>query len=167
MLCTLGYLVAAKLGRRANTWRQALQRLGSFPPVWALVLALLINWFGWSVSRVALDTLQAIGSWTVLLVPVALGILFDGRRALSTPALAAVGIRLGIGLGVGITCVALLDLNALTRAVLLVGSAAPIGFTVVVLTQREALDTELAASATSLSVLLGLLYIPLALLWLD
>jgi predicted permease len=74
---------------------------------------------------------------------------------------------LGIGLGVGITCVALLELNALTRAVLLVGSAAPIGFTVVVLTQREALDTELAASATSLSVLLGLLYIPLALLWLD
>ena len=49
----------------------------------------------------------------------------------------------------------------------LVGCAAPIGFTVVVLTQREALDAELAASATSLSVLLGLLYIPLALLWLD
>jgi predicted permease len=167
MLCTLGYLVAAKLGRRASTGWQALQRLGSFPPLWALVLALLINWFGWPVSRVALDTLQAIGGWTVLLVPIALGILFEGRRALSRPSLAAVGIRLCLGLAMGVALVTLLDLNKLTRTVLLVGSAAPIGFTVVVLTQREALDTELAASATSLSVLLGLLYIPLALLWLD
>jgi malate permease and related proteins len=167
MLCAFGYLLAAKLGRRAGTWWQALQRLGSFPPLWALVLALIINVFSLPVSRVALDTLQAVGGWVVLLVPLALGVLFDGRRALSTPSLAAVGIRLGIGLVTGIACVTLLDLHGLTRTVALVGSAAPIGFTVVVLTERESLDTELAASATSLSVLLGLLYIPLALLWLH
>jgi malate permease and related proteins len=167
MLCTFGYLLAAKLGHRAGTWWQALQRLGSFPPLWALLLALIINIFGLPVSTVALDTLQAIGGWVVLLVPIALGILFDGRRALSTPSLAAVGIRLGVGLAMGIGCVTLLDLHGLTRTVVLVGSAAPIGFTVVVLTQRESLDAELAASATSLSVLLGLLYIPLALLWLP
>ena len=167
MLCTLGYLLAAKLGRRTGTWWQALQRLGFFPPLWALLLALIINFFSLPVSHVALDTLQAIGGWVVMLVPLALGILFDGRRALSRPSLAAVGIRLGVGLAMGIACVTLLDLQGLTRSVVLVGSAAPIGFTVVVLAQREALDAELAASATSLSVLLGLLYIPLALLWLD
>src|SRR4249920_3211494 len=90
MLCTFGYLLAAKLGRRAGTWWQALQRLGSFPPLWALLLALIINGFSLPVSRVALDTLQTIGGWVVLLVPLALGILFDDRRALSTPSLAAV-----------------------------------------------------------------------------
>ena len=102
MLCTFGYLLAAKLGRRTGTWWQALQRLGSFPPLWALLLALIINFFRLPVSRVALDTLQAIGGWVVLLVPLALGILFDGRRALSRPSLAAVGIRLGVGLAMGI-----------------------------------------------------------------
>ncbi len=101
MLCTFGYLLAAKLGRRTGTWWQALQRLGSFPPLWALLLALIINFFSLPVSHVALDTLQAIGGWVVLLVPLALGILFDGRRALSRPSLAAVGVRLSVGLAIG------------------------------------------------------------------
>ena len=144
-----------------------MRRLVSFPPLWALTLALIINLARLPVSNVALDTLQLIGSWVVLLVPVALGLLFDGWRALSRPALTAVGIRLGVGVVVGITCVLLLDLQGLSRAAVILGSAAPIGFTVVVMAQREGLDMELAASATSLSVLLGLAYIPLALLWLE
>ena len=167
LVCTLSYLVAARLGHRAGGWSHALHRLVSFPPLWALVLALIINLWHLPVSSVALDTLQLLGGWIVLLVPLALGILFDGRRALSRPALAAVGIRFGVGLAVGVVCALLLDLQGLTRAVVIVGSAAPIGFTVVVLAQREGLDTELAASATSLSVLFGLVYVPLALLWLD
>ena len=166
LVCTLSYLVAARLGHRAGGWSHALRRLVSFPPLWALALALIINLWHLPVSSAALDTLQLLGGWVVLLVPVALGILFDGRRALSRPALAAVGIRLGVGLATGITCALLLDLQGLTRAVVIVGSAAPIGFTVVVLAQRESLDAELAASATSLSVLLGLFYVPLGLLWL-
>jgi predicted permease len=97
---------------------------------------------------------------------VALGILFDGRRALSRPALTAVGIHLAVGLTMALACATLLGLQGLTRTVAIVGCAAPIGFTVVVLAQRESLDVELAASATSLSVLLGLLYIPPLLLWL-
>ncbi|HZF25761.1 MAG TPA: AEC family transporter [Steroidobacteraceae bacterium] len=167
MLCTFGYLLAARLGRRANSWWQAVQRLGSFPPLWALTLALIINLFALPVSSVALDTLQSIGGWVVLLVPVALGVLFDGRRALSRPALAAVGIHLAVGITMALVCTLLLGLHGLTRTVAIVGCTAPIGFTVVVLAQRESLDVELAASATSLSVLLGLLYIPLALLWLS
>jgi predicted permease len=166
MLCTFGYLLAARLGRGANSWAQALQRLGSFPPLWALTLGLIINLFALPVSTVALDTLQLLGGWVVLLVPVALGILFDGQRALSRPALTAVGIHLAVGLTMALFCATLLGLQGLTRTVAIVGCAAPIGFTGVVLAQRESLDVELAASATSLSVLLGLLYIPPLLLWL-
>lgn len=167
LVCTLGYLLAARLGHRADGWGHALRRLVSFPPLWALTLALIINLGRLPVSNVALDTLQLLGGWVVLLVPVALGLLFDGRRALSRPALAAVGIRLGVGLVAGIASVLLLDLQGLTRAAVILGCTAPIGFTVVVMAQREGLDMELAASATSLSVLLGLAYIPLALLCLE
>ena len=52
-----------------------------------------------------------------------------------------------------------------TRAVVLLGSAAPIGFSAVVVASRESLNRDLAASAASVSVLLGLVYIPLG-LWL-
>jgi len=167
MLCTFGYLLAARLGRTANSWGQALQRLGSFPPLWALTLGLIINLFALPVSAVALDTVQLIGGWVVLLVPVALGVLFDGRRARSAPALSAVGLHLAVGFAMAIACAAILGLPGLTRTVATVGCSAPIGFTVVVLAQRESLDVELAASAASLSVLIGLLYIPLTLLWLS
>jgi predicted permease len=49
--------------------------------------------------------------------------------------------------------------------VVLLGSAAPIGFSAVVIANREQLNRELAASAASISVLLALAYVPLA-LWL-
>jgi malate permease and related proteins len=165
-LCTVGYLVAARLGRRDSSWGQALQRLGSFPPLWALTLGLIINLFALPVSAVALDTLQLLGGWVVLLVPVALGVLFDARRARSQPVLVALAVHLVIGMTMALACATLLGLEGLTRTVAIVGCAAPIGFTAVVLAQRESLDVELAASATSLSVLLGLLYIPPLLLWL-
>jgi predicted permease len=61
----------------------------------------------------------------------------------------------------------LFDLDGMTRAVLLLGAAAPIGFSAVVFADREGLHREMAASAASISVLLGLLYVPLALLLLP
>jgi predicted permease len=56
-------------------------------------------------------------------------------------------------------------LTGLTRAVVLLSSAAPIGFSVMVIANRESLDRELAASAASLSALFALVYVPLG-LWL-
>ena len=48
---------------------------------------------------------------------------------------------------------------------LILGATAPIGFSAVVFADREGLHRELAASSASISVLLGLVYVPLA-LWL-
>ncbi len=101
----------------------------------------------------------------LLLVIVALGILFDLRRVLSGPVLTAVALRIGLGFLLGLLAVELLSLEGLTRSVVLLGAAAPVGFTVVVIANRESLDRELAASAASLAVALALVYVPLA-LWL-
>jgi predicted permease len=53
----------------------------------------------------------------------------------------------------------------MARAALLMGAAAPIGFNAVVLASREGLNRDLSASAASISVLLGFVYVPLG-LWL-
>ncbi len=74
-------------------------------------------------------------------------------------------LRIGAGLALGFCCVQLFGLEGLTRSVVLLGSAAPIGFSAVVIANREHLNRELAASAASVSVLLALAYVPLA-LWL-
>jgi predicted permease len=62
-------------------------------------------------------------------------------------------------------CVWAFGLTGLTRSAVLLGAAAPIGFNAVVLSHVEKLNSELAASAASISVLIGLAYAPLA-LWL-
>lgn len=166
ILCTVGYLAAARFGGKADGWSSAVKRLASFPPLWALMAALIVNTSVLEVPAGILDVLEGIGRWVVLLVLVALGILFDSRRARSRPVLLAVGLRVGLGVAIGVACAALLDLQGVTRTVAILGSAAPIGFNVVVLAQLESLDTEFAASAASLSVLLGLVYVPAALLFL-
>jgi len=56
----------------------------------------------------------------------------------------------------------LFGLHGTAAGVAALGAAAPVGFTAVVLSVREGLDLELAASAAAISVFLGSLWIPLA-----
>ena len=168
MLCTFGYLLAAKLGRRTGTWWQALQRLGSFPPLWALLLALIINFFSLPVSTCGAR--YAAGDWwlgsdartararhPVRRSPCAFQAVADCGG--STPRCrAGNGDRLCDAAGS-----ARADAHRGARRQLPRRSASPLWCW----HSAKSLDAELAASATSLSVLLGLLYIPLALLWLE
>ena len=115
---------------------------------------------------VVTTVLGTAGRLILLLVILALGILFDPRVARSRIAPTAVLLRIGGGLALALAAIALFGIHdPVTRKVLLLGCAAPIGFNVVVIANREHLDRELAASAASLSVLCGLVYVPLA-LWL-
>ena len=162
---SLVYAMAAAYGGHGTGFMAILRRVLGFPPLWALIVALLLN-----VSDVALpDWLSAllgnVGRWILMLVIVAMGVLFDARLLRDARVLATVALRILVGLALGYLCVEIFGLTGLTRAVVLLGSAAPIGFSAVVIANREHLHRELAASAASISVLLALVYAPLA-LWL-
>jgi predicted permease len=141
------------------------RRFFTFPPLWGLVVALALNLSGLRLPDPVPLVLGTAGRLILLLVILALGILFDARVARSRLAPTAIAIRIGLGLVLGLVAVELLGLTGTTRQVVLLGCAAPIGFNVVVIANREHLDRELAASAASMSVLLALVYVPLA-LWL-
>ena len=53
-----------------------------------------------------------------------------------------------------------LDFDRAIAAVAIVGSAAPVGFSAVVMAEREGLDVGLAVAAASLSALLAMAAIP-------
>lgn len=162
---TVVYGAAAVFGGHATGALALLKRVASFPPLWALIVALGINLAGLHLPAVLTTVLGFTGRTILLLVVLALGVMFDAKLLRSGGVLGVLALRIGFGLAVGWACVTLLGLSGLTRAVLLLGSAAPVGFSAVVMASREHLDRELAASAASLSVLLGLFYVPLA-LWL-
>jgi predicted permease len=162
---TFVYMLAAWYGGHGASTAAILRRALTFPPLWALLAALALN-----VSEVALPAwlvlpLRTLGQAILLLVIVALGVLFDARLVRDGRVLAALGLRIVLGLVLGLALAWAFDLQGLTRAVVILGAAAPIGFSAVVFADREGLHRDLAASAASISVLLGLVYVPLA-LWL-
>jgi len=79
--------------------------------------------------------------------------------------IAAVVLRSGLGALLGVGLAWLFHLDGAAAAIAIIGAAAPIGFTSVVLSAREGLDLDLAASAAAISVFLGSLWIPLAMVF--
>jgi len=164
---TFVYAIAAWYGGHGANVAGIVRRALSFPPLWALLAALLINTTGTELPAWLVSSLRLVGQSVLLLVIVALGVLFDARLVRDQRVIVALALRTVLGLLLGLILVWLFDLEGMTRAVLLLGAAAPIGFSAVVFADREGLHRELAASAASISVLLGLLYVPLALLLLP
>jgi hypothetical protein len=161
----LVYAIATAYGGHATGLGPVVRRVLRFPPLWALVVALLINASGTALPGDLVVVLRTVGQWVLLLVIVALGVLFDVGLLRDRRVPAIVLLRMVVGLALGWTCAQAFGLTGLTRSVVLLGAAAPIGFNAVVLSDMEKLNRELAASAASISVLAGLFYAPLA-LWL-
>ncbi|HTQ36176.1 MAG TPA: AEC family transporter [Steroidobacteraceae bacterium] len=161
----LVYAIATAYGGHVSGFGPILRRVLRFPPLWALLVALLINGSGAALPEWLVTVLHTVGQWILLLVIVALGVLFDARLLRDRRVPAIVLLRMLAGELLGLICVRVFGLTGLTRAVVLLGAAAPIGFNAVVLSDMEKLNRELAASAASISVVIGLVYAPLA-LWL-
>lgn len=161
VVLTLVYAIACACGGRTAGAGEVASRLMRFPPLWALVAAAMLNGFGVAVPDLLLQALQALGGALVLLVLVALGVHFDARAFMGGRVVAVVALRLVPGAVLGFAWVALFDLEGLERAVVLVGTLAPVGFNTLVFAARENLDRSLAASAVSASLLLALVYLPL------
>ncbi len=161
----LVYAIAATFGGRATGFGPILRRVLGFPPLWALVVALLLNVSDTALPDWLITLLRTVGQVILLLVIVALGVLFDAKLLRDRRVPVILLLRMPLGLLVGYLCVLAFGLEGLTASVVLLGAAAPIGFNAVVLSDMEKLNRELSASAASISVLLGLVYVPLA-LWL-
>ena len=132
-----------------------------FPPFWALWAALALNLGGAPLPEGVADLLAGIGRGLLFLVPLALGIYVrlprSGLRVLAT----GLALRVPLGLVLAAAVTALLPLGPAERSAVLFAAAAPVGFNSLVFAVREDLDRELAAGLASLSVIAGLVYLPL------
>ena len=98
-----------------------------------------------------------VGQVLILLVPLAMGLLVSARGMRRPEVITAVVLRSGFGVLVGPGAGVVVRVSTGTAAAIaLIGAAAPIGFTAVVLSAREGLDLDLAASAAAISVFLGI-----------
>lgn len=159
------YGIAAAYHPASRDRKDVFKRILMLPPLWALVAGLLVHASGTQIPGAGLGLLQAIGSLTIPLMIIALGALFEPRRIGFNKTLAIVGLRMGVGLVIGLTVATLVQLKGIDRAVLLALAAAPVGFNLLTFAAVEKLDEELAAGVVSLSLLLGMIVTPLILLF--
>ncbi len=72
---------------------------------------------------------------------------------------------MGVGLALGIALALIFNLHGVTRSVVVVCSALPIGFNTLIFANLENMDREFAATEVSISILIALFLIPY-LIWL-
>jgi len=165
MIFTFTYYNAIKYGENSHTdkvdWRKFLR----LPPLWAMLLAFAWKGTGLQLSPLAFNFLNLIGQPTIPLVMIALGLYFEPKLNNLGKALLAVFIRMGIGLGIGLLLAMIFGLQGITRTVVIVNSALPIGFNTLIFADLENMDREFAATCVSISIFIALFYIPL-LIWL-
>jgi len=167
LVWTVTTVVACRYGGHADDIPVLLKRTLFSPPLWVLALALALNLADAPLPADLLHVVLLIGQGLILLVPLSMGLLVRARGLRRPEVITAVVLRSGFGLLVGFALVWLFGLSGTAAAIALMGSAAPIGFTAVVLSAREGLDLDLAASAAAISVFLGSLWIPLAMMFIP
>jgi predicted permease len=165
LVWTVTTVVACRYGSHADDIPVLLRRTLGAPPLWVLVAALVLNFTAAPIPRHFLHVVLVIGQTLMLLVPLSMGLLVSARGMRRPEVIIAVALRSLFGLAVGVVLVRLFGLTGRAAAIALIGAAAPIGFTAVVLSAREGLDLDLAASAAAISVFLGSVWIPLAMLF--
>lgn len=167
MVWTVTTVVACKYGGHADDIPVLLKRTLATPALWVLFLSLGLNLGGAPIPRDFLHVVLVIGQCLILLVPLSMGLLVSARGIRRPEVISAVVLRSGFGLVVGLALVWLFQLRGTSAAIALLGAGAPIGFTAVVLSAREGLDLDLAASAGAISVFLGSLWIPIAMMFIP
>ncbi len=160
MIFTFTYYNAIKYGENSHTDKIDWKKFLRLPPLWAMLIA-----FGWKFAGVGLpplafNFLNLIGQPTVPLVMIALGLYFEPKLNNLGKALIAVSIRMILGLGIGFVLATMLGLQGLTRTVIIVNSALPIGFNTLIFANLENMDKEFAATCVSISIFIALFYIP-------
>jgi predicted permease len=167
MVWTVTTVIACKYGGHADDIPVLLRRTLATPALWVLFISLALNLGGAPLPREFLHVVLVVGQCLILLVPLSMGLLVSARGIRRPEVITAVALRSGFGLLVGLLLVWLFRLEGTSAAIALLGAAAPIGFTAVVLSAREGLDLDLAASAGAISVFLGTLWIPVAMMFIP
>ncbi len=164
---TFTYYIACRYGDNKRGFKTMAKKFILSPPLWALIIAVLVNLSGLKIPGIANNFFHAIGNLTIPMVMLSLGAYFSPKIAKIAPLSLAAIIRMFFGLLLGFFFARLFNLEGLNRIIALIGSAAPIGYNTITFSSLENLDKEFAANLVSFSILIGIVLIPLLMILLS
>jgi predicted permease len=164
MVATVTYAIAFRFSDQPYDRFSMVKRIAKGPLFWALAIGVILSTTSTPLPQGVIDVVNPVAQMTAPLILIALGIFFS----LTLRQLKLVGmtlfIRMGLGFVFGLGFAALVGLEGDTFVIVALCSGAPIGFMALTFTSLAKLDTELTTTAVSLSILFGLVYVPLLML---
>ena len=165
MVATVTYVVAFRYSDQPFNKFSMLKRIAKGPLFWALVIGVTLSITEQALPQGVIDIVNPVAQMTAPLILIALGVFFS----LSFRQLKLVGltlfIRMGLGFAFGLGFAALVGLEGETFIIVALCSGAPIGFMALTFSSLAKLDVDLTTTAVSLSILIGLFYVPLLMLF--
>lgn len=156
----LVYAVAVRFGNNEPRVSFIAKKLLISPPLWALVLALVLKSLDVTPPQFAMDTLGLVAGLVAPVVLLALGLKLTFKIEKPKLLLIPLFLRFVFGGLIGIAFVKLFGLQGLDAQVAIFASLAPIGFNSITFAELEKLDVEFAASQVSIGLIVGLIATP-------
>lgn len=159
-----GFYLATQYGQHpSHRWRERLGRVLSLPVLWAVLLGLAINLAQVEIPRFVASMLDPLAAANLPLAMLTLGGFVQLRYTHWSLLILTVALRIGAGFLSGQALIRLASLESLEKVAVSMGAAMPIGMATLVYSVSEGLDAEFAAGAISLSIIVGLVTLPLLL----
>ncbi|MDZ4120922.1 MAG: AEC family transporter, partial [Candidatus Cloacimonadaceae bacterium] len=160
LIFTFTYYNAIKYGENSKSDRIDWSKFLRLPPLWGMAIAFVIKGMRVTIPDAGLNFLNLLGQPTTPLIMLALGLYFEPQLKNIGRASVAIFIRMGLGLMIGWLLATVFGLQGVSRTVVIVNSATPIGFNTLIFANLENMDREFAATIVSISILIALFYIP-------
>ena len=160
MIFTFAYYFAIKYGNKGNSKIQ-IKKFLLLPPIWGLILGITYNLLKFELHPTAINFLEIVGKPTIFLVILSLGIYFSPKVTNLGKMLTVFSLRIGLGMTLGLLAVNLFNIEGIMRTLVVLFCGAPVGYNTLIFASLEELDKEFAASLVSISLLLGIIYVPI------
>lgn len=164
MVATVTFITAFKYSNEPHDNYTMLKRILKSPLFWALGTGVLLSVTDTPLPDMLDEIASPLAQMTSPLILIALGIFFSlSMKDLKLVGL-ALGIRMLLGLAFAVGIAVMFGFEGQTFIVVALCGAAPIGFMALTFSSMAKLDMQLTTSAVSLSILIGLIWIPVLIL---
>lgn len=158
---TIAYAFAVSYNEGAVNAKYVLKKILISPPIWALLLALIVKSINISTPEPIYDALTLAGRFVSPITLLALGLKIEFKLTKFHNILIGLLSRFGLGLLIGIIFVNLFGLTGIEATIVLLTSIAPIGFNSITFADLEDLDSETASIQVSFGIIIGLILMPI------
>jgi predicted permease len=156
----VSFTVGVMILSRSN-WRDGIKETLKVPALYGAVLGLAVNLLNVRIPELVFRPIDLIGTMVIPLTLLVLGHRLSSVKITDLPTtLLASGMRVGVGLGLGLVAVTLFGLTGVARSVVIMDSAMPSAANTSILAMKYNNEPELVSSVVFVTTLASLVIIP-------